>query len=133
MISSHRAVPGTQPGDPATAAEAFVAIEGAGGQSDGGTAAPRTSPCGERPLPGRRARWHDLCPRLERSPRRGSTGIAALLRPPLATVSQLCLYTDRYSHILTCMHTTEQVRSLTPAARMILDTAGRLFYERGIA
>src|SRR5699024_9763710 len=37
------------------------------------------------------------------------------------------------SHILTCMHTTEQVRSLTPAARMILDTAGRLFYERGIA
>ena len=31
------------------------------------------------------------------------------------------------------MHTTEQVRSLTPAARMILDTAGRLFYERGIA
>src|SRR5699024_12348420 len=46
---------------------------------------------------------------------------------------QLCLYTDRYSHILTCMHTTEQVRSLTPAARMILDTSGRLFYERGIA
>ena len=31
------------------------------------------------------------------------------------------------------MHTSEQVRSLTPAARTILDTAGRLFYERGIA
>lgn len=27
----------------------------------------------------------------------------------------------------------EQVRTLTPAARTILDTAGRLFYERGIA
>lgn len=31
------------------------------------------------------------------------------------------------------MHTSEQVKSLTPAARTILDTAGRLFYERGIA
>ena len=31
------------------------------------------------------------------------------------------------------MPTSEQVRPLTPAARTILDTAGRLFYERGIA
>lgn len=31
------------------------------------------------------------------------------------------------------MHTPERVRPLTPAARTILDTAGRLFYERGIA
>lgn len=31
------------------------------------------------------------------------------------------------------MHTAGQVRHLTPAARTVLDTAGRLFYERGIA
>ena len=43
------------------------------------------------------------------------------------------MYTDLYTApILPCMDTAAQERSLTPAARAILDSASRLFYEQGI-
>ena len=43
------------------------------------------------------------------------------------------MYPDLYTApILPCMDTGAQERSLTPAARAILDSAARLFYEQGI-
>mgnify|MGYP005802737755 CR=1 FL=1 len=43
-------------------------------------------------------------------------------------------YTDLFTWIiLTCMATDWQIETRTPAARSILTTAGRIFYERGIS
>lgn len=48
--------------------------------------------------------------------------------------SNIEFYTDLFTWtILTCMVTDWQIETRTPAARAILTTAGRIFYERGIS